>query len=116
MPKITNGKTTVEVSEAEARQACQNVNARPWVRVKEEEAPASPEAVELTPEDETPADETPLPEVPLLAILKGLDKANDDLWNENGEVNIPALRIAAGDETISRKEVEAVAPGFKRGS
>ena len=48
----------------------------------------------------------------LKTVLEGLDHKEDGMWNSKGEINITSLRALVPN--VTRKEVEAAIPGFKR--
>lgn len=48
----------------------------------------------------------------LRKVLEGIDHSDDSMWNSKGEINITSLRALVPN--VTRKEVEAVIPGFHR--
>ena len=58
---------------------------------------------------------TPNRKYQIFAALALLSAENPDHWTDKGEPAMNALEKFADDPSISRKEVEEVAPGFERG-
>jgi hypothetical protein len=50
----------------------------------------------------------------ILDAVKQLDKANDTHWTADGLPRLEAVRELASDTSLTREQVEAAAPGFKR--
>lgn len=46
--------------------------------------------------------------------LEQLDHTNDDHWTNAGKPDMKAVEALVGDSSIKRKDVESVAPDFKR--
>ena len=50
----------------------------------------------------------------LQKIVQALDPRNDEYWTTTGLPNLSSLEEALGDNSLSRKDVERVCPGFTR--
>ncbi len=50
----------------------------------------------------------------LKAALEKLDRTNDNHWTKEGQPNLVAVRFLAGDQKITREDIEAVMPGMVR--
>jgi hypothetical protein len=47
-------------------------------------------------------------------VLKSLDHDDDTLWTAAGLPKVEVIQELTGDEDLSRKEIDEVAPGFER--
>ena len=54
------------------------------------------------------------PELSLVEAVRALDPANDDHWTKSGQPAMKAVEALVGSDSVTRDEVEAVAPGFDR--
>ena len=50
----------------------------------------------------------------ILDTLRKLDVDNDKHWTETGTPLLEAVRNIAGDDSLSKQEIAAVAPDFRR--
>lgn len=50
----------------------------------------------------------------IITALKTLDVKTDAQWTQDGQVNLNAFKFVNGGESITREQLEEVAPGFNR--
>lgn len=50
----------------------------------------------------------------ILEALKGLDTKADASWTQEGLVNLNAFKFVMGGESVTREQLDEVAPGFTR--
>jgi hypothetical protein len=50
----------------------------------------------------------------ILAALAKLDRTNDNHWTQDHKPRIEAVRFLAGDQSVTREDIEAASPGFSR--
>ena len=50
----------------------------------------------------------------ILAGLQKLVRENDNHWTQDGKPRLEAVRLLAGDQSLSREDIDAAAPGFSR--
>lgn len=50
----------------------------------------------------------------IIEALKKLDPKTDSHWNQDGQVNLAAFKFMMGGEAVTREDIDAVAPNFRR--
>lgn len=66
------------------------------------------------PEPEPEPDNSPSLDEQIRAILVTVDHGDDEQWTDAGLVRMGIIEKALDDTSITREQVEAAAPGFRR--